>query len=207
MMISVYSVMIALGAGLFVPLMTLWFSHAYGIPDSVSGPVLGFTGLLTAVAVFLSPRLAKRMGTVKAIVVTQAASMAFMVVVPSSPTFELAAGFYAIRVFMMNLSNPLTQSLVMGLVSPDERGMASGISASLWRLPNALTTLVGASLIGAGLLALPFYIATVLYAVGIALMWFLFKDAKLPEEEALHGVGSAGPVVEPGASGGVLSDP
>jgi hypothetical protein len=34
----------------------------------------------------------------------------------------------------------------------------------------------------AGSLALPFYIATVLYVVGILLFWFLFKDAQLPEE-------------------------
>ena len=179
---GVYSVSIALGAGLFVPLMTLWFSHAYGVPDSVSGLFLGVTNLLTAAVVFLSPRLAMRLGTVKAIVVTQAASMVFMAAVPSAPTFTAAAILYAVRVFLMNLSNPLTQSLVMGLVSPDERGIASGITASLWRLPNALTTLVGASLIGIGLLALPFYIASVLYIFGISVLWFLFKDARLPEE-------------------------
>ncbi len=187
---SVYSVMIALGAGLFVPLMTLWFSKAYGVSDSLSGPVLGVTSALTAVAVFLSPRLARRAGTVKAIVMTQAGSMLFMVAVPVSPDFGVAATLYAVRVFMMNLSNPLTQSLIMGLVAPDERGMASGISASLWRLPNSFTTLVGASFIGAGLLALPFYIATVLYAVGITLLWVLFRNAKLPEESRAS-VGSA----------------
>ena len=82
----------------------------------------------------------------------------------------------------MILSNPLTQSMILGLVSPDERGMASGITASLWRLPNALTITAGLTLMGAGYLALPFYIATVLYVVGIAIFWFEFKDAKLPEE-------------------------
>ncbi len=181
---SVFSVTIALGAGLFVPLMTLWFSHAYGVADTISGPVLGFTNLLTAAAVFMSPKLAGRVGLVRAIVLSEGASTIFMVAVPSSPTFAVAATVYTVRVFLMNLSNPLTQSLIMGLVSPDERGMASGISASLWRLPNALTTLVGATLIGEGLLALPFYIATMLYVFGITLFWSLFKDARLPEEKA-----------------------
>ena len=82
----------------------------------------------------------------------------------------------------MNLSNPLGQSLLMGLVSPDERGMASGITASLWRLPNAASSTAGAYMIGIGLLALPFYIATVLYVSSITAFWFLFKDARLPEE-------------------------
>lgn len=178
----VYSVLIAVGAGLFVPIMTYWFAAAYGVSDGVSGPILGITNLLTAGVVFLSPRLARRFGLVKATVLTQASSTLFMALVPSSPTFAIAASLYLVRVFLMNLSNPLTQSLIMGLVSPDERGMASGITASTWRLPNSLSSYVGLVLIGGGMVALPFYIATVLYVIGISLYWFMFRDARLPEE-------------------------
>lgn len=184
---SAYSVMIAVGAGLFVPLMTLWFSAAYGVTDAISGPVLAVSGILTAVAVFLSPRLARKFGIIRAIVLTQGLSTLFMAVVPSSPTFGIAASVYTVRVFLMNLSNPLSQSLIMGLVSPDERGMASGVSASLWRLPNALSSIVGAIWIGAGLLALPFYVATVLYVTAIVSFWFLFKNSRLPEETEMTG--------------------
>jgi MFS family permease len=180
---TLYSSAIALGAGLFVPLMTRWFSKAYGVTDAVSGPVLGVSGVLTAVAVFLAPRLAMKFGLVKAIVLTEATSTVFMALVPTSPNFGTAAGLYTVRVFLMNLSNPLSQSLIMGLVSPDERGMASGINAALWRLPNAASSTAGAYLIGMGLLALPFYIATVLYVSSITAFWFLFKGTHLPEEE------------------------
>jgi MFS family permease len=179
---STYSVMIAVGAGLFVPLMANWFFHAYGVTDAVSAPVLGFSSILTAVAVFLSPRLARKFGLIQAIVLSQGLSTVFMVVVPSSPSFGIAASVYTARVFLMNLSNPLSQSLIMGLVAPEERGAASGISASLWRLPNALSSTVGAIWIGMGLLALPFYVATVLYVTAIASFYFLFKNTRLPEE-------------------------
>ncbi|MFI5404699.1 MAG: MFS transporter, partial [Candidatus Gagatemarchaeaceae archaeon] len=101
-----YSVLIAVGAGLFVPLMAYWFSKAYGVSDAVSGPVLGLTSLLTAGVVFLSPRLARRLGLVKATVLTQGSSTVFMVLIPSSPTFSIAASLYLVRVFLMNLSNP-----------------------------------------------------------------------------------------------------
>ena len=178
-----YSILIALGAGLFVPLMSLWFSRAYNVPDPVSGPILGLTSLLTAGVIFLSPRLARRLGLVRATVITQAASTVFMVAIPSSPTFAVAASVYVVRVFLMNLSNPLTQSLIMGLVSPDERGVASGVSAAVWRLPNSLSVNIGYGLIVANSLAAPFYIATVLYIVGISLFWMMFRGAKLPEEQ------------------------
>ncbi len=181
---GVYSIIIAAGAGLFVPLMAYWFSAAYGVSDAVSGPVLGASNLLTAGAVFMSPRLASKFGLVKATVLTQASSTVFMVLIPISPSFGIAATIYTVRVFLMNLSSPLTQSMVMGLVEPEERGMASGIAAALWRLPNALTVSGGFVLIGAGLLGFPFYIATVLYVVGIGVYWVFFKDARLPEEAA-----------------------
>ncbi len=179
---GVYSVLLAVGAGLFVPLMAKWFYYAYGATDAISGPVLGVSSLLTSVAVLMAPRLAAKFGLVRAIVLSQGLSTFFMVVVPSSPGFGVASFVYTVRVFLMNLSTPLTQSLVMGLVAPDERGAASGINASLWRLPNSLSTAVGAGMMGAGMLALPFYIATVLYVAAISAFWFLFRRAKLPEE-------------------------
>lgn len=179
---GVYSVIIAVGAGLFVPLMAFWFSAAYGVSDAISGPILGVTYLVTAGAVFISPKVASRLGLVSATVVTQASSMVFMVLVPLSPSFGIAASLYLVRVFLMNLSNPLTQSLVMGLVEPEERGMAAGITAAIWRLPNALSTTAGYAMIQAGFLGLPFYTATILYAVGISLFWLMFKSARLPEE-------------------------
>lgn len=181
-MYGTYSVIIAIGAGLFVPLMAFWFSQAYGVSDDISGLALGLTSLMTAGVVFVAPGLARKIGLVKATVVTQAASTIFMVALPSAPNFGVAASIYIVRVFLMNLSNPLTQSLIMGLVSPDERGVAAGVSAAIWRLPNALSASVGYGMMSAGLLALPFYYATVLYAVGISAFWFMFKGARLPEE-------------------------
>jgi MFS family permease len=179
-----YSVLIAIGAGLFVPIMTVWFNAAYGVSDSISGLVLAITSLLTAGVVAMTPRLARRYGLVKATVATEALSTVFMLAVPLSPNFPISATFYVVRVLLMNLSSPLTQSLIMGLVSPDERGMASGLAASLWRLPNSLSTTVGLTWIGAGLLALPFYVATVLYVVAIGFFWVMFRKARLPEERA-----------------------
>ena len=197
-----YSVLIAVGAGLFVPIMTVWFNAAYGVSDDVSGLVLAITSLLTAGVVVVTPRLARRYGLVKATVVTEALSTVFMLAVPLSPNFPISASFYVVRVFLMNLSSPLTQSLIMGLVSPEERGMASGLVASLWRLPNSLSTTIGLTWIGEGLIALPFYVATVLYVVGIGIFWAMFRNTKLPEEQPTIAQGPAqsssleGPEVE-----------
>jgi len=175
---------IAFGAGLFVPLMTRWMNLQYGVADQVSGPILGATSLVIGVSTLASPYLAKKIGLVKAVVATQATSTLFMFLTPLSPSFLLASTVYTLRAFLMNMSSPLEQSMIMGLVATDERGAASGISTALWRLPNALSSFIGAWLMGIGFLALPFFLATAFYVVSIVMFWFFFKNTLMPEEIA-----------------------
>jgi MFS family permease len=179
---------IAFGAGMVVPLMTYWLALMYGVSDAVSGPILGISSFLMGFTTLVVPFLARRVGVVRAIVVTQGLSTVFMLATPFSPNYLIAGGVYIIRSFLMNMSNPLEQSLIMGLVSSDERGAASGISAALWRLPNSISTAIGAGLMQSGALAEPFYIATILYVTSITIFWFAFSSMKLPEEMTMKGV-------------------
>lgn len=178
------SAIIALGAGMVVPLMTAWFHLQYGISDAISGPILGVTSIVIGVVTLAAPSLAKRIGLVKAIVVTQAASTVFMIATPLSSSYIIASSVYMMRAFLMNMASPLSQSMIMGLVDEGERGAASGVNAALWRLPNALSTFIGAYLMSMGLLALPFFLAGILYSVSIALFWRFFRRTKMPEELA-----------------------
>jgi len=175
---------IAFGAGMVVPLMTLWFNLQYGISDAVSAPILGVSSILIGLAILVAPLLAERYGLIKAIVITQIASTVFMFVTPLSPNYALAGFVYSMRALLMNMASPLSQSMIMGLVAEDERGAASGISGALWRLPNALSTWIGAWLMSIGLLAEPFFIASLLYVVSILLFWYYFRKVKMPEEES-----------------------
>jgi MFS family permease len=175
---------IAFGAGMVVPLMTLWFNLQYGISDAISAPILGVSSILIGLAILVAPLLAERYGLIKAIVITQIASTVFMFVTPLSPNYALAGFVYSMRALLMNMASPLSQSMIMGLVAEDERGAASGISGALWRLPNALSTWIGAWLMSIGLLAEPFFIASLLYVVSILLFWYYFRKVKMPEEES-----------------------
>jgi len=176
------SAIIAFGAGMVVPLMTAWLQLRYGVSDAVSGPILGLTSIVIGVATLAAPALAKKIGLVKAIVVTQAISTVFMFATPLSSNYLVASSVYTMRAFLMNMASPLSQSMIMGLVDEGERGAASGVNAALWRLPNALSTFIGAFLMAIGLLAFPFFLASLLYTVSIALFWYFFRKTKMPEE-------------------------
>jgi MFS family permease len=178
----VTSAIVAFGAGLIVPLMTAWLDLQYGISDAVSGPILGASNIIIGVATLAAPLLARRIGLVRAIVVTQTISTVFMFLTPLSPDYVSASFVYTMRAFLMNMANPLQQSMIMGLVAEDERGAASGVSAAFWRLPNALSTSIGAWLLGMGLLAAPFFLASLFYIVSIGLFWYYFRSTRMPEE-------------------------
>jgi MFS family permease len=180
---TIASAIIAFGAGMIIPLMTKWFELQYGISDKISAPILAVSSVLIGLAILAAPPLAKRYGLVKGIVLTQAISTIFMFLTPLSPNYALAGLVYSIRALLMNMASPLSQSMIMGLVAVDERGAASGINGALWRLPNALSTFIGAWLMGIGLLAEPFFVAGLFYAVSIVLFWHYFRKVKMPEEE------------------------
>jgi MFS family permease len=176
---------IAFGAGLVVPLMTYWFNLRYGISDEISGPIVAVSSLLIAVATLVAPIVAKKFGLIKAIVITQIVSTVFMFATPLPASFALSGVVYSIRALLMNMASPLSQSMIMGLVPDDERGTASGISGALWRLPNALSSCIGAWIMVIGLLAEPFFMAGLFYIVSIMLFWYFFRNVKMPEEQIL----------------------
>ena len=166
-----------------MPLMTAWLQEQYGVSDAISGPILGAANIVIGVATLAAPPLAKKIGLVRAIVVTQGLSTVFMFATPLSPDYLSASFVYTVRAFLMNMAGPLQSSMIMGLVAEDERGAASGVSAAFWRLPNALSTFIGAWLIGIGLLTTPFFLAGTFYVISITLFWIYFRNTKMPEEQ------------------------
>ena len=158
--------MIALGAGLIIPLIPTWFYLRFSVTDAFSGPVVAFSSILMGLAAIASPGIAKRMGLVIGIVATQLASTLFLILTPWSPTPLIAASVYVVR------------SMLMNLVAQDERATASALNAVVWRLPNAASTVFGAAALSAGNLSLPFYLCTVLYVVSITLFYVLFRKVE-----------------------------
>jgi len=78
----------------------------------------------------------------------------------------------------MNVADPLSSALIMGIIPDEERGVASGMNSALWRMPNALSSYLGSALIRAGELKTPFFVAGTLYIVSITLFWRWFRIQK-----------------------------
>jgi MFS family permease len=168
--------LIGLGAGFIIPLIPTWLLLKFQLSDQVSGPVLAVSGLTIALAALLSPRISKQLGLFVAIVTTQGVSTVFMLSLAFVPNAVAAIGFYIIRAVLMNMASPLIDSYLMGIMTQEERGLASAINTVVWRLPNSASTIIGGILLAYGIFDVPFYLATGLYVIGIGLFYSQFKN-------------------------------
>jgi MFS family permease len=175
---SLINSVIGLGAGFIMPLIPTWLYLKFALPDTFSGPVLAVASLTIGLAAAFSPRLARRLGSVKAIALTQGLSVMFLVSLAFIGNVSLALGIYVVRTMLMNMSSPLADSYLMSIIEPNERGLASSINSVIWRLPNSVTTILGGIILASGDFTSPFLLATAFYAVGVPLFYLTFRNVR-----------------------------
>jgi len=175
---SALNALIGLGAGFIIPLVPTWLFLKYGVPDTYSGPLLGLANVTIGFAAVGSALLSRRLGPVRAIVLTQGLSTVFMVALAFSPTPLVAGGVYLVRAALMNMSSPISDAFLMGIIPPGQRGLASAVNTLFWRLPNSVSTVVGGSLLAAGNYELPFFLAAGFYVVSITGFYAVFRGVR-----------------------------
>ena len=167
--------LIGLGAGFIIPLIPTWFYLRFGTTDAYSGPLLAVSQITIGLSAIGSSRLAKTYGQIQAIVMTTGLSTVFMLSLAFVPNAALAASLYIVRAALMNMASPLMDSYLMGIISSEDRGLASAINSIIWRLPNSVTTIAGGIILGMGLYSLPFLLAAGFYATAIFLFYVVFR--------------------------------
>jgi MFS family permease len=170
--------LIGLGAGFIIPLMATWFYYKFGLSDTYSGPLLAVAAITIGFAAVVSPRLSGRYGLARSIVLTQGLSTIFMFSLVFIPNVAAAGLVYVVRAALMNMSAPLSDSFLMGITPPGERGLASSVNTIFWRLPNSVTTIIGSVILQSGNLDLPFLLATIFYVVSISGFYAVFRNVR-----------------------------
>ncbi len=167
--------LIGLGAGFFIPLVPTWFLLKFNVLDTWTGPLLALSNVTIGLAAIASTRLARTYGPVRAIVMAQGLSTVFMFSLAFTTSPVLAAGLYLVRAALMNMSAPIGDAFLMGIIRPEQRGLASAVNSIIWRLPNSVTTIFGGILLGAGFYELPIFLATAFYVASISGFYTVFR--------------------------------
>ncbi|HEY8325976.1 MAG TPA: MFS transporter [Ktedonobacterales bacterium] len=171
-----------LAVGFFGPFITYWFFRRYGAGTALVGALFTLVNLAALASNLYAPRLAARLGLVRAIFWGRALQAVLMIPMVLAPTFWLAGLLYLLRMQAQRIALPLRQSYVMAVVPTHERGTVAAFSNLPTQVTSAITPGIAGYLFDAVSLELPFEIGAALQFVNAALFYFFFRATRPPEE-------------------------
>jgi MFS family permease len=164
----------SIGAGLIMPFMNVFFRVVHAQPDPVIGTLFAWGSLAMGLGLLIAPVLAERYGKIQVVVVSQALSVPFLIILGFAPWFWLSAGAYYIRVALMNLSNPVYQTFVMESVDPEARATVASLTSMAWNFGWAFSPMISGELQVRYGFGLPFIGTITLYTIAITMYWIFF---------------------------------
>ena len=178
------TLIIAIGAGLTIPFINLFFFHNFKIDSTEFAFIGGFASILVASLALLVPNLKKKLGFSKGITYTQFTAVLALIALATMEFFNtfywalpLAVLCYWIRTPLMNMAAPMTSELTMNYVGEKNQEMLSAITAAIWSGSWFFSSQIVRFLKIQGLsYAYIFYITAMLYTFGILMYYFLIKD-------------------------------
>jgi MFS family permease len=177
--------LVGFASGIGIQLLSLWFNRVYGTSETSLGPWFAAAEVTSLVVVPIVPRLTKRYGSSKSVLITQGLSAGLLATMVFAPTYQFAATIFIARNFFMNMAWPMQQSYLMGTVTPDERASASAITYTIWGVGSSVSPILAGYLLSqASFLSLsaPLLIGGAAYFVAAVAFYVLFRGTPPPEE-------------------------
>lgn len=136
---SAPNLVIAVGAGLTIPFINLFFNGVFHLESHEFSVLGGAAGLPVLAGFLLNPYVKRRFGYGVAIVLSQSLSVLFLVLMALTELFQevpgmfwVAAGCFLLRQPLMNMAAPITSDLAISYVGSRNRELISALGASIW---------------------------------------------------------------------------
>tara|TARA_B100000945_G_C20410522_1_gene612304 strand:+ start:219 stop:1439 length:1221 start_codon:yes stop_codon:yes gene_type:complete len=178
------TLIIAVGAGLTIPFINLFFFHNFKTDSSTFAIIGGTASILVATLSLLVPNFKSRFGFKKGITYSQTIAIIALIGLATTEffnhyfwAFPLAVVCYWIRTPLMNMAAPMTSELTMNYVGAKNQEMLSAITAAIWSGSWFFSSQIFRVLTEEGFpYAYIFYITAILYAFGVVMYYFLIRD-------------------------------
>lgn len=178
------TLIIAVGAGLTIPFINLFFYHNFEIDSSDFAFIGGTASLLVGILALLVPNLKNKLGFKKGITYTQTTAVIALIALATTEffsnywwAFPVAVLCFWIRTPLMNMAAPMTSELTMNYVGKKNQEMLSAITAAIWSGSWFFSSQIFRYLKAEGLpYAYIFYITAFLYSFGVFMYYLLIRD-------------------------------
>jgi len=174
----------SLGAGLIMPFMNVFFRVAHHQPDTVIGTLFAWGSLAMGIGLLIAPPLAERTGKIQLVVITQALSIPFLILLGFSPIVWVGAASYYIRLALMNMSSPVYQTFIMEHVEPSARATVASLTSMAWNFGWAFSPTISGWLQVRYGFGPPFIGTIILYTISVVMYWAFFWRGSISAVQA-----------------------
>jgi MFS family permease len=178
------NLLIGFGAAILIPYMNVFFRERHAMTDSALGVMFSISAVLTGVGSIVGPRLSSNLGSkIKAVVLTQGLSLAFLLVVGFSPFLGIAVFGFLMRGTLMNMAVPLYSAFAMEQVREREQATVNSVKETAWQLGWAAGPYLS-GLVQEQYGFTPLFLTTaVMYGVSILITWAFFRGSEKTGQE------------------------
>lgn len=169
--------LISFGAGLVMPFVALFLKHHLGATVTEVGAIQAVSALAMAAAALATPRLARRFGLAGTVVITELASLPFLISIPFATNLPLAAMLFWVRGMLMNMSWPIYNQLSMEGLPAQDKPLVAGWVRFGWSIAWLGGSALGGRLM-AGSYTTPYFYTAALYAAGSAATFVLLRTIR-----------------------------
>ena len=189
------TIVIAVGAGLTIPFIGLFFFKIHGLDSDEFAIISAFATLIVFSMVLYVPIIKDKLGYKLAVPLTQTIAIIALIVLAFTEimSFEwavyIAIAAYIIRQPLMNMAGPMTSDIVMDYVGERNQEMMSALTSAVWSGSWFISSIIFQVLRQIGLqYVYVFLITAALYFFGVFLYYLLILDyeKKIKLREAIN---------------------
>ncbi len=174
--------LISFGAGLVMPFVALFLKHRLGATVTEVGVIQAVSAVAMTVAALATPRLARKFGLAGTVVITELASLPFLISIPFATALPVAAMLFWVRGMLMNMSWPIYNQLSMERLPAQDKPLVAGWVRFGWSIAWLGGSALGGRLM-AGSYTTPYFYTAALYAAGSIATYLLLRTIRVEETD------------------------
>ncbi len=141
------NLMLGFGAGFIVPFFPVFFEDRFGLKPGTIGLIFAAQQVFMALGNFCAPLFSRAIRRVPTMALTESAAIICALYLAFSYNLALAIIAFIARGALMNVANPLMQSLMMDLVGENYRATATSTLGLTFSAGNAPSTIMSGRII------------------------------------------------------------
>ena len=189
------TLIIATGAGLTIPFISLFFDQVHHLGKGGFSIVSAIASVLVAWGAMMVPKIKDQVGYKIAIPTTQSLAIVSLVALAITQFYSqytiavyIAIICYLLRQPLMNMAGPMTTELVMNYVGEKNREMTSALTAAIWSGSWVISGLMVKIMLSKQYpYGIIFLITSAIYAFGVLTYYFLILDYNKREKDGFIG--------------------